>query len=218
VTFALHVGSEDPPVGTATITPDAGSVIGPQETPVLMGAFNGGFKMDAGAGGFEVNGQTLSPLVTGEASLVIDADGFARIGVWGQTVPVAGEQVVSVRQNLPPLVANGVASPTVSDAAAWGEMLGPGPAVPRSGLGEDAEGNLLYAGGMSLDPSDLAAGLVDAGATTAMELDINPEWIQADAAAAPGAPLTAMVPGQNRPADQYEAGWSRDFVTVLALS
>jgi len=105
---------------------------------------------------------------------VIDADGFARIGVWGQTVPVAGEQVVSVRQNLPPLVANGVASPTVSDAAAWGEMLGPGPAVPRSGLGEDAEGNLLYAGGMSLDPSDLAAGLVDAGATTAMELDITP--------------------------------------------
>ncbi len=58
-------------------------------------------------------------------------------------------------------------------------MLGPGPAVPRSGLGEDAQGNILYAGGMSLVPGDLATGLVDAGAVTAMELDINPEWIQA---------------------------------------
>ena len=31
----------------------------------------------------------------------------------------------------------------------------------------------------------------------------------------PGGPLTAMVPGQYRPADQYLLGWSRDFITVL---
>jgi hypothetical protein len=97
-------------------------------------------------------------------------------------------------------------------------MLGPGPAVPRSALGQDASGNILYAAGMSLVPSDLAAGLVDAGAVDAMELDINPEWVQAVAAQGPGAPLAAMIPGQNRPADQYQAGWTRDFVTVLALT
>ena len=28
--------------------------------------------------------------------------------------------------------------------------------------------------------------------------------------------LTAEVPGQIRPADQYLTGWSRDFFTVLA--
>jgi hypothetical protein len=155
--------------------------------------------------------------VAGDASLVIDADGSAHIGVWGQSVPTPGEQVVSVRQNLPPLVSGGAPNPTVGDAYAWGAMLGPGPAVPRSALGEDASGNILYAAGMSLVPSDLAAGLVDAGAVDAMELDINPEWVQAVGAQSPGAPLAALIPGQNRPADQYQAGWNRDFVTVLAL-
>jgi hypothetical protein len=217
VQFALHVGSEDPPVGTAVIPPNAGAAIGPQETPVLVGAFNGGFKTTAGAGGFEVDGQVLNPLVAGDASLVIDADGSAHIGVWGQSVPTPGEQVVSVRQNLPPLVSGGVPNPTVGDASAWGAMLGPGPAVPRSALGQDASGNILYAAGMSLVPSDLAAGLVDAGALNAMELDINPEWVQAVGAPSPGGPLAALIPGQNRPADQYQAGWSRDFVSVLAL-
>jgi hypothetical protein len=216
VQFALHVGSEDPPVGTAVIPPNAGAAIGPQETSVLVGAFNGGFKTTAGAGGFEVDGQVLNPLVAGDASLVIDADGSAHIGVWGQSVPTPGEQVVSVRQNLPPLVSGGVPNPTVGDASAWGAMLGPGPAVPRSALGQDASGNILYAAGMSLVPSDLAAGLVDAGALNAMELDINPEWVQAVGAPSPGGPLAALIPGQNRPADQYQAGWSRDFVTVLA--
>jgi hypothetical protein len=218
VQFGLHVGSEDPPVGTAVIPPNAGAAIGPQETPLLLGAFNGGFKTTAGAGGFEVNGQVLSPLVVGDASLVIDANGSAHIGVWGQSVPTPGEQVVSVRQNLTPLVSGGTSNPTVGDAYAWGAMLGPGPAVPRSALGEDASGNILYAAGMSLVPSDLAAGLVDAGAVDAMELDINPEWVQAVGAPSPGAPLAAMIPGQNRPADQYQVGWNRDFVTVLALT
>ena len=49
-----------------------------------------------------------------------------------------------------------------------------------------------------------------------MELDINPEWVQLDAAGRPGDALTAEVPGQFRPSDQYLAGWTRDFFTVLA--
>jgi hypothetical protein len=62
----------------------------------------------------------------------------------------------------------------------------------------------------------MAKALVSAGAVTAMQLDINPEWVQADTAQAPGGPLSAAVPGQNRPADQYLSGWTRDYVTVLA--
>jgi hypothetical protein len=49
-----------------------------------------------------------------------------------------------------------------------------------------------------------------------MELDINPEWVQLDVARVPGGHLTAAVPGQNRPADQFLVGWSRDYITVLA--
>ena len=216
VHFGLHVGSTDPSQGTATVVADSGASIGPDETPVLLSAFNGGFESTAGGGGFELNGQVLVPLQAGVASLVIDASGSARIGVWGSGVPATGEQVSSVRQNLAPLVVGGRPSATVGDIAAWGATLGGGAAVARSSLAEDGSGNLLYAASMSALPVDLADALVSGGAVTAMELDINPEWVQLAWAATPGGPLTTGVPGQYRPADQYQVGWTRDFVTVLA--
>jgi hypothetical protein len=214
--YALHVGSQDPPTGSAVVGPDNGAAIGPAEAPVLLAAFNGGFKADAGAGGMELNSQVLVPLQTGLASLVIDADGSAHLGVWGEGLPAAGEQVVSVRQNLGPLVSGGQPSPAVGNVAAWGAVLGGGTVTARSSVGQDAAGNLLYAAGMKVVPADLANALVGSGAVTAMELDINPEWVQLAVATSPGAPLGAGVPGQARPADQYQAGWTRDFITVLA--
>jgi hypothetical protein len=69
---------------------------------------------------------------------------------------------------------------------------------------------------MSASPADLAAALIRAGAVKGMELDINPEWVQLDVAAHPGHALTAAIPGQQRPADQFLIGWIRDFITVLA--
>ncbi len=214
--FALHVGSTDPQVAATNVGPDSGATIGPGEAPVLLAAFNGGFESSAGAGGIELNGQVLLPLQTGIASLVIDADGSAHVGVWGQGIPMAGEQVASVRQNLPPLVAGGQASPEIASIGAWGPTLGGGSVVARSSLGDDGTGNLLYAASMDALPSDLADALIGDGAVTGMELDINPEWVQLAAAPVPGAPLVAGIPGQNRPAGQYQAGWTRDFVTVLA--
>ncbi len=216
VRFDLHVGTTDPTVGSAVIAVDSRASIGPDEAPLLLAAFNGGFKESSQAGGFELAGEVLSPLVDGMASFVTDADGATHIGVWGAGLPALGEQVASVRQNLPPLVRGGVASSTLGDATAWGAMLGPGPAVARSGLGQNSEGDILYAAGMSLTPTDLAAALVEAGAVNAMQLDINPEWVQADAAPTAGVPLVALIPGQNRPADQYQLGWTRDFIAVIA--
>ncbi|HUY66759.1 MAG TPA: hypothetical protein VMV06_08070 [Acidimicrobiales bacterium] len=214
--FNLHAGSSDPPTGAAMVAPDNGSTIGPHEAPLLLAAFNGGFKANAGVGGFELNGQVLVPLVPGAASLVIDTSGAARVGIWGQGVPVPGEQVASVRQNLTTLVNAGRPSPRIADIGAWGSTVGGVAAVARSALGEDAAGNLIYSAGMQALPLDLTNALVSAGATVAMQLDINPEWVQLASAPAPGAPLAAGIPGQNRPADQYQVGWTRDFVTVLA--
>jgi hypothetical protein len=214
--FALHVGSTDPPVGSAVIPADAGSAVSGSETPALLAAFNGGFQVSTGSGGFEVDGVTLVPLVNGMASFVIDTNGTGHVGVWGQGLPAPGEQVLSVRQNLPPLVSASQPSSQISDIAAWGATLGGGAMVARSGLGEDAQGNILYAGSMSALPSDIADALVAAGAVNAMELDINPEWVQLALATTPGGPLSTGVPGQNRPADQYLTGWTRDFVTVLS--
>ena len=215
VHYDLHAGATDPPRGSATVGPNGQDAISPAERPDLLAAFNGGFKVTTGAGGMEVNGQDLTPLVPGMASLAVDATGGASIGVWGQGFPPAGEQVVGVRQNLAPLVVNGQPSPSAGDVTAWGATIG-GAYVARSALGQTSTGSLVYAGSMSTVPADLADALVGVGTVTGMELDINPEWVQADVAAAAGATLVPAVPGQQRPADQYLVGWTRDFVAVLA--
>jgi hypothetical protein len=217
VHFHLHDGSEDPPAGTAKLPVDALSAISATEAPSLLAAFNGGFKVSAGAGGTEIDGQDLTPLETGLASFVIDAAGQGSIGVWGQPgFPAPGQQAMSVRQNLVPLVVNGLPSPRAGTWTAWGATVTGVPAVARSALGEDGTGDIMYAASASALPIDLAQALVSAGAVIGMELDINPDWVQADVAQAPGAPLAAAIPGQNPPPTQYESGWTRDFVTVLA--
>jgi len=213
VRYVLHAGSEDPALPAALVT--AGPAVAGTERRQLLAAFNGGFKLSVGAGGYEQEGHVISPLLTGYASLVIDRSGRARIAAWGYGAPARGEAVRSVRQNLRLLVEHGQPAAAAADWYAWGATLGGGEYVARSALGEDASGDLLYAGSMSASPEDLARALAGHGARIGMELDINPEWVQLDVASRPGGPLTAKVPGQYRPADQYLLGWSRDFITVL---
>ena len=124
--------------------------------------------------------------------------------------------MASVRQNLQLLVKDAVLNPHVNDLAAWGSTLGGVSAPARSALGEDASGNLLFAASMRALPADLGIALLHVGAVRAMELDINPEWVQLESAPHPGGTLVAGVPNQRRPGNQYSTGWTRDFVTVLA--
>ena len=98
----------------------------------------------------------------------------------------------------------------------WGGTMAHAEYVARSALGQDSAGDLLYAASMSTIPADLASALARHGARSAMELDINPEWVQLDTARSPGGPLTAAVLGQVRPASQYLTGWTRDFIAVVA--
>jgi len=213
VTFVLHDGSEDP--GLAAGRVKAGPAVRGAERGRLLAAFNGGFKLSAGAGGYEQEGHVAAALRRGIASLVIDRSGQARIGVWGHGVPGRGEAVYSVRQNLTPLVLNGKPTPAAADWSVWGATLGGGEFVARSALGQGADGDLEYAASMSASPADLAVALTRAGARVAMELDINPEWVQLDVARRPGGPLRAAIGGQSRAANQFLEGWARDFVTVL---
>ncbi len=216
VRYTLHNGGSDPGYAAAVHGVRAGAAVGGAERKHLLAAVNGGFKLAAGGGGYEQEGHVVSPLLTGYASLIIARSGRARIGVWGYGAPSPGEAVYSVRQNLQPLVEHGKPTQAAYDWYAWGATLGGGEYVARSALGEDSAGDLMYAGSMSASPADLAQALAGHGARIAMELDINPEWVQLDVASRPGGALRAAVPGQYRPADQYIYGWSRDFVTVLA--
>ncbi len=215
VSYRLHGGSGDPGY-PALSRLRAGPVVVGRERHRLLAAFNGGFKLSAGAGGYEQEGHVISPLIRGMASLVIDQSGAAVIGVWGNGLRRPGEMVDSVRQNLGLLVSHGHVSAHAASWLQWGATLGGGEYVARSALGQDAAGRLIFAGSMSASPAALAEALVHVGARTAMELDINPEWVQLDVAKKPGHGLTAAIPGQVRPAGQYLVGWARDFITVLA--
>jgi hypothetical protein len=214
VTYVLHDGSEDPGLAAGRVR--AGPAVRGAERRRLLAAFNGGFKLSAGAGGYEQEGHVAAALRRGVTSLVIDRSGRARIGVWGRGVPARGEAVYSVRQNLPPLVLGGRPTAGAADWGLWGATLGGGEYVARSALGQDAAGHLVYAASMSASPADLAVAMARAGVRIAMELDINPEWVQLDVASRPGGPLRAALRGQNRPADQFLLGWARDFIAVLA--
>jgi hypothetical protein len=213
VRYALYDGSEDPYIPYREVR-DRSAVTGENRSR-LLAAFNGGFKMVADSGGYEQEGHVISPLRYGFASLVIGRDGQATIGVWGHDLPRPGEDPYSVRQNLQPLVLDGKPTGSAYDWGLWGATLGGGEYVARSAVGQNAAGDIMYAGSMSATPYDLARAMSRYGARTGMELDINPAWVQLDVAHKPGGYLRAEVAGQYRPADQYEYGWTRDFVAVL---
>jgi hypothetical protein len=217
VRYVLHDGTTDP-VPPRGVKVKAGSTVAGAERQQLLAAFNGGFLMRSHAGGYIQETHVFKTPRHGLASLVIDRSGQARIGVWGDTVPAPGETVYSVRQNLWALVLNGQVSTQAARWQRWGGTVGRVEYVARSALGQDAAGNLIYVASMSATPEDLAQALAQSGAVIGMEMDINPEWVQLDTASAPGGPLSAAIPGQNRPADQYVSGWTRDFITVLAPS
>lgn len=215
VRYALHNGSQDPGPAYAALV-RAGPVVAGTERRRLLAAFNGGFLLRSRAGGYEQEGHVFRALRHGLASLAIDRSGQARIGVWGMDLPVPGETVYSVRQNLWPLVENGQPTREAARWWRWGGTIGHAEYVARSALGQDASGDLIYAASMSTIPEDLAVALARSGARIAMELDINPEWVQLAVAHTPGGKLRAPIPGQVRPPTQYLTGWTRDFITVLA--
>ncbi len=223
----LYSGSKSPGGGPYRYT----APIQPASARHLVAAFNGGFQMKDRPGGYYTERRLIAPLRTGAASLVIYANGSATVGAWGTDVRMSPE-VVAVRQNLVPLVADG--RPTrlaqSADWQAWGSTCGASScahSVPgiehqwRSALGVASDGALVYVQGPALDPLQLALLLVRAGAVRGMQLDINPDWpIFATyeparehglATPANGHLLAATVRG---PDTFFDPTWARDFVTM----
>ncbi|MEZ0065343.1 hypothetical protein ABIA32_001339 [Streptacidiphilus sp. MAP12-20] len=188
----------------------------------LVATYNGGFKVSNGDshGGFYLAGQTIGDLRDGAASEVFHRDGTVSVGVWGQDARMAPD-VVGVRQCLVPLVRNGA----VTDDAlyggvnTWGLTDGGNSVVPRSGVGIDRNGNLIYVGGRALTVQSLATMLQRAGSVTAMMLDINLSWpsfITYDATKSPHDPVPHNLVNFVRAPTRYYDYSSRDFVAVYA--
>jgi hypothetical protein len=226
----LYSGSMSPGGGPYRYT----APIQPAEAASVVAAFNGGFVMNVAGGGYYTEGSMIDPLVPGAASLVIYSDGSVNIGAWGSDVAMT-PSVVSVRQNLVPLVAAGQPSPQAASPnwQAWGNTCGAtscSASVPgieqqwRSGVGVTADGALVFATGPSLDPLQLAQLLVHAGVERGMQLDINPNWTVLVTYDPPfpgglAAPsngdqlLGATVQG---PWTFFDPSWARDFITMSA--
>lgn len=215
--FQLRPGSEDPGPGNWKALP----YIAPGTRRGLVATFNSGFKVNASGGGFYLNGVSAGALTNGVASEVYYRDGRLAIGVWGRTVSMS-PAVIAVRQNLHLIVSHGRVPQSV-DAnieSNWGATLGGGYYVWRSGIGITRSGRIVFVYGPALDVRQLADLLQRAGAVTAMQLDINPEWMSFMYYRPRHHPQDpspiSLLPTQNQPANRYYAPSSRDFTVVYA--
>lgn len=223
--FHWHVGSIDPPGATNIVTSEAAPSIDWATEGLIgvVGAFNGGFKQVGNAGGIILDGHQLEPMVNGDATIAIDQYGHLSIGQWGSTMPLHHTKVLVYRQNLKLLVDQGgiAASARVDNWPVWGSPLNNFPLQPRTGIGIDVNGNVLYVATMSkVLPRQLAHALVKAGAVTGMQLDMNPFWPILGLAPTPlhasSQNFTVTLPGSEHSPQVFETGWERDFFVAMA--
>jgi hypothetical protein len=211
-----YVPGDGPWTYTAPVTKDAAST--------MVAAFNSGFRLKDSQGGYFAEGKTVWPLRAGAASFVVYDNGTASVGQWGRDF-TSTSGIGSVRQNLDLLVDNGQPVPglNANDTTKWGFTLGNAVFVWRSGLGVTANGALVYAGGPGLNITTLADVLARAGAVRAMELDINPAWVNL-ATYNPIPPETyaaptngsLLLPQMSGGTTRYFSPWDRDFITMSA--
>jgi len=139
----------------------------------VVGAFNGAFKTEHGAYGMVVDRRVLLPPRPRGATVASFDDGSVALGTWGasQELPPG---LRSLRQNLDPLVADGVENPT--RRALWGFVLGGIETMPtvRSGLCADLRGRLVYVWGEETTGRQMARAMRLAGCTYGLHLDMNP--------------------------------------------
>jgi len=216
VELHLHSGSTD----AGSTGWRYGPEIAGSEALHLIAAFNGGFKFTTGSGGFMSYGRVAVPLRAGLGSIVTYADGTSDVGSWGSEVPARGRPIASVRQNLSLLIDHGVAAPDTGCVSCWGTTLGGVLDPARSALGISADGRLIWAGGEHLTVAALAQALLSARVVRAVELDINPFWVNGylyghRGGHGPLAPVP-VVSGQNGISGEYLTPWSRDFFIAVA--
>jgi hypothetical protein len=215
VSLRLHSGTVDAGTSGWRYGPD---IAGPELSRVVA-AFNGGFRLDTGSGGFESYGRVAVPLRAGLGSIVTYKNGTTDVGSWRGEVPAAGQPIASVRQNLTLLIDHGHSAASVGCDSCWGATLG-GVADPaRAALGIAANGNLIWAAGEHATVATLADALLHAHVVRAAALDINPEWVAGYLYAhhsVHGRPVPLpVVVGQNGIPGEFLIPWSRDFFTVV---
>ncbi|GEM_PF-1519277 len=162
--------------GTVEPQPTTGlrgtGVIPREDWGSLVAAFNGGFAAMHGKFGMMVDRKVYLPARDGIATLAVYEDGSIRMGTWGTDLKLTPD-MVSYRQNCPPLIENGVITAETGKLTLWGLSVANEVYLYRSGLGIRRDGKLIYVVGKPLSAYTLARALQEAGAVYAMQLDVD---------------------------------------------
>jgi hypothetical protein len=216
--FSLRPGTQDPGYGHwgAPMDIPHGHRYG------LVATFNSGFRVASSGGGLYLHGHYDGRLVKGEASEVYFTNGRMRIGRWGRGPLHMGPDIAAVRQNLRPIVIHGQVPRSVDQnvLSTWGATLGGGYNVWRSGVGITRDNRIIFVYGPALDVRTLASLLKRAGCVTAMELDINPDWMSFMYYLAKNHPANPtpvnLLRSQIQPPNRYFYISNRDFTAVFS--
>jgi Phosphodiester glycosidase len=216
----LVIGTEEP-ASPVTIRRTGAIPSADRRPDILLAAFNGGFKARHGHFGVMANGSLLLPPRLAMGTVVLYSDGRVRIDQWGQFPLTSG--IIAWRQNGPLIVDRGKINPQtdVVSPDLWGTYLTGNTVTWRSGLGISQDGRTLYyAAGPSLTVDSLAKMLIAAGASEAVQLDINNYWVQFDAVHTSGTQLrdTPLLPEMRDNPDRFLGQYARDFFYVTDQS
>jgi len=177
VEIGLVAGTEDLAWAKLPVGKDAGLVPSSVQDR-LVAVMNGGFQPKHGRWGMMASGVVVSPPREEGCTIALHADGSVRLGPWSE-LSAARSSMTSFRQTPPCLVHDGALHPSLIAGRdkTWAGHAADLTTRRRSAAGIDRTGQVLYyAIGEEADPRWLAEGLRAAGATTALELDINWYW------------------------------------------
>jgi len=185
-------------------------------TKRIVAAFNGGFRLRDGVGGYWYDGHQQAALRPGYASLVINRDGSMVVGQWGTDVSML-PAVLVVRQNMLPLIAGGRSKASATDGPRkWGIANANRPTANRSALAELADGSFVFGFGHNVSAVALAEAMVAVGAQRAIMLDMNISWptgfvYRHESGRIVGQRISPFVV---RPPSSYLTRFRKDFVAV----
>jgi hypothetical protein len=197
---------------------------GPMMVPVdqrkrLLATFNSGFTHADTDNGSAVNGHTNEPLIDGNATLVGYRNGTVNIVKWTGG-PNAPANVAWARQSLTPILWDRKLNPELNsdpNSPQWGYSLGGATFTPRTAVGIDSHGNVMFIVASEATVISLAQILQHIGAVRGMEFDINPSWhtmITYSHKDGLGPKMIEPQPQQSR--DRYLTPDDRDFMAVFS--
>ena len=215
--LGMQAGYEDPkptigPPGDGRLPDD------PARYRRVVATFNGAFKSTHGEYGMMVNRRVLLPPVKGGATVIVTDSGEVGLGSWPESLEIP-EHLRSFRQNLDPLVEDGVANPTGRNLWGW-QLEGESVMTHRSALCVTSAGHLYYAWGDEIDGATLGKALRQAGCSYGIHLDMNPAhtglvFMDVLNPRKQKAQLRIADRGMKIAVDKYLRGASKDFFYVL---